>query len=74
MKCVAGWLEERRWLELPDMSTYTYNLDCWARGVQLEPASRKRLEKETCAVFMSNEPDLNATNNEYAGMVRFGAL
>jgi hypothetical protein len=59
--------------ELPDVSTYTYNMNRWARGVRLEPASQKRLEEETCAMFMSNEPDLDATNKEYAGVVRFGA-
>jgi hypothetical protein len=48
-------------------------MNFWARGVRLEPASQKRLVEETCAISMSNEPDLNATNNEYAGMVRFGA-
>jgi hypothetical protein len=48
-------------------------MNCWARGVRLEPASRKRLEEETCGIFMSNEPDLNATNKEYAGVVSFGA-
>ena len=73
MKCVAGWFEKRRWFELPDVSTYTYSMNCWTPVVQLEPASQKRLGEETCAIFVRNEPDLNATNNEYAGMVRFGA-
>jgi hypothetical protein len=44
---------------------------CRARDVQLERASRERLE-ETCAISMNNEPDLKATNSEYAGQRGLG--